>query len=193
MTHVGTLLEDRTVQAVAPSGKIVTWNLHEHFKGSWGVLFFYPLNFTFVCPTEILAFDAHLEQFEQRNVKVAGVSVDSVHAHQAWRSLPKEEGGIGPVRFPLISDLSRALSQSFGILHDGEKALRATYLIDPDGRIQHESINYFSIGRNVEEILRIVDAAILTRSCGQVCPAQWKKGEEGFHPTPQGLKNYLGR
>jgi peroxiredoxin (alkyl hydroperoxide reductase subunit C) len=162
-------------------------------RGRYVILFFYPLDFTFVCPSELLALDEALEQLRERGAEVVGVSVDSHHTHAAWRATPVEEGGVGPIGFPLVSDLSKQIARDYGVLKDEEVALRALFLIDREGVIRHAVINDLSLGRSVPEALRMVDALRFHEEKGEVCPANWQRGQEGMRPTRGGVKDYLSR
>jgi len=184
---------DFTAPAVMPNGEIVERFKLSDLHGRYVVLFFWPLDFTFVCPTEILAHDRRVEQFKSRNVEVVGISIDSQFTHFAWRNTPVKEGGIGPVRFPLVADVTHAITRSYGIEHPDGVALRASFLIDRNGIVQHQVVNNLPLGRNVDEMLRMVDALQFTEEHGEVCPAGWNKGEEGMQPTSQGVADYLSR
>lgn len=162
-------------------------------RGRHVFLLFYPLDFTFVCPSEILAFDEQLDELKKRNTQVVGVSVDSPYTHLAWRKTPVEQGGIGPIGFPLISDLSKEISRSYGVLHDEEVALRGLFLIDREGIVRHAVINDLSLGRDVSEAIRVLDALQYHEEQGNVCPANWQKGDGGMLPTKEGVINYLSR
>ena len=189
---VGKPAPEFTAPAVLPSGEIVDDFKLSDLKGKYTVLFFWPLDFTFVCPTEILAHDRRMEAFEQRGVEVVGVSIDSQFTHFAWRTTPVKEGGIGPVRFPMVADVKHDITRAFGIEHpDAGVALRASFLIDRDGTIQHQVVNNLPLGRNVDEMLRMVDALQFTEQHGEVCPAGWNKGDEGMNPTTDGVADYL--
>ena len=162
-------------------------------RGKYVVLFFYPLDFTFVCPSEILAFDKKLAEFEERNCAVVGVSVDSPYTHAAWRRTTVADGGIGEICFPLVSDMSRNIARSYGILLDEEVALRGLFLIDREGVVRHAVVNDLPLGRNVDEAVRMVDALRFHEERGEVCPANWKKGGEGMKPTTAGVIDYLSK
>jgi peroxiredoxin (alkyl hydroperoxide reductase subunit C) len=181
-----------TAAAVMPDG-----TMNENFslsdlRGRYVVLFFWPEDFTFVCPTEIIAHDRRFEEFEKRNVQVVGVSIDTKHVHSAWRNTPVEKGGVGPVRFPMVADLKHTIAQAYGIEHpeDGV-ALRASFLIDKDGIVQHQVVNNIPLGRNVDEMLRMVDALQFHEEHGDVCPAGWQKGEVGMKETAESVSQYL--
>ena len=163
----------------------------EVYRGRYLVLFFYPLDFTFVCPSEILAFDQRLGDFQERECDVIAVSVDSQFSHLAWKNTPVDEGGIGPIRFPLVADLTKGIARDFGVLSDESVALRATFLIDREGIVRHQVVNDLDLGRNVDDVLRTLDALQHRERTGEVCPANWQKGEEAMRPTPAGIKKYL--
>ncbi len=181
---------DFTAQAVMPDGTIKELRLSD-YRGKYVVLFFYPLDFTFVCPTEIIAMSDRIEEFKARNTEVIGVSVDSHFSHLAWRNTPRKEGGIGEITYPLVSDLDKEISRSYGVLLDKPGiALRGLFIIDREGKIRHITINDLPLGRNVDEVLRVIDAIQFSEKHGEVCPANWKKGEEGMKPDQEGLKEY---
>jgi peroxiredoxin (alkyl hydroperoxide reductase subunit C) len=189
---VGKPAPDFTAPAVLPSGEIVEDFKLSDRKGKYTVLFFWPLDFTFVCPTEILAHNRRMEAFGHRGVEVVGISIDSQFTHFAWRNTPVREGGIGPVQFPLVADVKHDITRAFGIEHpDAGVALRASFLIDRDGIVQHQVVNNLPLGRNVDEMLRMVDALQFTEENGEVCPAGWNKGDEGMNPTAGGVADYL--
>jgi len=181
-----------TGPAVLPSGEIVEDFKLSSLKGKYVVLFFWPLDFTFVCPTEILAHDRRIEAFSSKDVDVVGVSIDSQFTHFAWRNTPVKDGGIGPVRFPIVADVKHDITRAYGIEHpDAGVALRASFLIDRDGIVQHQVVNNLPLGRNVDEMLRMVDALQFTEAHGEVCPAGWNKGDAGMSPTSAGVADYL--
>jgi len=171
--------------------------IEENFKlsdlrGKYVVLFFWPLDFTFVCPTEIIAHDHRIDKFKERSVEVVGVSIDSQFTHFAWRETPVEKGGIGRVQFPIVADVKHEITRAYGIEHPvAGVAMRASFLIDKDGIVQHQVVNNLPIGRNVDEMLRVVDALQFTEEYGEVCPAGWQKGEQGMKPTADGVSDYL--
>lgn len=177
--------------AVLPEGTIVNDFELAKYRGQYVVLFFYPLDFTFVCPSEILAHDKRVTEFEQRNVQLIGVSMDSQFTHAAWRKTPISEGGIGPIKFPLVADLTKKIIGSYGVQHPEGPALRASFLIDKEGVIQHTTLNNLPIGRDVDEMLRIVDALQYTEEHGEVCPAGWKRGDPAMEATAEGVAEYL--
>lgn len=163
-------------------------------KGKYVVLFFYPLDFTFVCPTEILEFNRKLAEFRQRNCEVLGVSVDSQFSHLAWKETPVEKGGIGKLGYPLVADLTKQIARDYGVLtQDGAVAYRGTFLIDKEGVVRHLVINDLGLGRNIDEALRMVDALQHLEEFGEVCPAGWHKGEEAMKPTHDGVSGYLAK
>ena len=160
------------------------------FKGKKVVLFFYPLDFTFVCPTEILAFVDSMDEFKKRNTEVIGVSVDSKFTHMAWANTPREDGGIKGVNYPLVSDLNKQIARDYGVLLEESVALRGLFLINKDGILKHSTINHLDLGRSIDEVLRLLDAVDYTEQHGEVCPANWKKGAQAMKPTAEGLKEY---
>jgi len=162
------------------------------FKGKKIVLFFYPLDFTFVCPTEILAFADAMEEFKKRDTAVLGVSVDSKFTHHAWANTAREDGGIKGVNYPLISDLNKQIARDYGVLlEDSGIALRGLFIINKDGILKHSTINHLDLGRSIDEVLRLLDAVDYTEAHGEVCPANWKKGEKAMKPTAAGLKEFV--
>jgi alkyl hydroperoxide reductase subunit AhpC len=165
----------------------------EDYKGRWLVLFFYPLDFTFVCPTEILAFSDRIDAFKQLNCDVVGASIDSQFTHLAWTEKPRSEGGIAGLTYPLLSDMKKSLAVDYGVLADDGVALRGLFIIDPNGVIQHATINNLSIGRSVDETLRVLQAAQFAAEHGDVCPANWQPGEESMKPDWQGSKAWFNK
>ncbi len=182
---------DFTAPAVLADGTIKEDFSLSGLKGKYVVLFFYPLDFTFVCPTEIIAHNRRIDEFKKRDVEVVGVSIDSQFSHFSWRNTPVEKGGIGPIKFPLVADINHSITQAYGIEHPIGVALRASFLIDKDGIVHHQVVNNLPIGRNVDEMLRVVDALQHGEKHGEVCPAGWNKGEEGMKPTSDGVAEYL--
>jgi len=180
-----------TATAVMADGTIKEDFSLADYKGKYVVLFFYPLDFTFVCPSEIIAHDKRVEAFKERGVEVIGVSIDSQFTHLAWRNTDVNKGGIGPVKFPLVADITHSIAQAFGIEHPAGVALRASFLIDKEGIVQHATVNNLPLGRNVDEMLRVVDALQFTEEHGEVCPAGWNKCEAGMVPTSEGVASYL--
>jgi peroxiredoxin (alkyl hydroperoxide reductase subunit C) len=183
---------DFKAQAVMPDGNFQELKLSD-YKGKHVLLFFYPLDFTFVCPTEILAFDKALPEFRKRKVEVIGVSVDSHFTHAAWRNTAPKEGGIGPVKYPLVADLDKSIAKAYDVLVNGAVALRGLFLIDKAGVVRHAVINDLPLGRSVDEALRMVDALQFFEQHGEVCPANWHKGEEGMKPDAKGVATYLAK
>lgn len=184
---------DFTSSAVLGNGEIVdNFNFKKHVEGKAAVIFFYPLDFTFVCPSELIAFDHRYEEFKKRGVEVVGVSIDSEFTHNAWRNTPTENGGIGPVKYALAADIKHEIARAYGIEHPVEGvALRASFLIDKDGIVRHQIVNDLPLGRNIDEMLRMVDALQFHEEHGDVCPAQWEKGKEGMENSPDGVAKYL--
>ncbi|GAB1264980.1 peroxiredoxin C [Aurantivibrio infirmus] len=189
---VGKPVPDFTVPAVLGSGEIVDeFNLASAIKGKKAVVFFYPLDFTFVCPSELLAFDHRIEEFKKRNVEVIGVSIDSHFSHNAWRNTPVDEGGIGPVKYTLAADMTHEIAKAFDVESPGGMAYRGSFLIDEDGLVRHQVINDLPLGRNIDEMIRMVDALAFHQEHGEVCPAGWKEGDKGMTASPDGVAAYL--
>ena len=184
---------DFVAPAVMPDGIIKEDFKLSDLRGKYVVLFFWPLDFTFVCPTEIIAHDKRKEQFKGRNVEVVGVSIDSQFTHFAWRSTAVNDGGIGAVDFPMVADVKHEITKAYGIEHPDGVALRASFLIDKQGVVQHQVVNNLPLGRNVDEMLRVVDALQFTEQYGEVCPAGWNKGEDGMKPTAEGVAEFLSK
>jgi peroxiredoxin (alkyl hydroperoxide reductase subunit C) len=161
------------------------------YKGKKVVLFFYPLDFTFVCPTEILAFADNIDEFKKRDTVVIGASVDSHFTHRAWAKTPVKDGGIEGVNYPLVADLGKTIARDYGVLMNDAVALRGLFIIDKNGVLQHVTINALNLGRNVDEVLRLLDAIDYSEQHGEVCPANWKKGDKAMKPTDTGLKEYM--
>ena len=184
---------DFTCAAVLGNGEIVNnFNFKKHINGKAAVLFFYPLDFTFVCPSELIAFDHRYEEFKKRGVEVVGVSIDSEFTHNAWRNTPTENGGIGAVKYALAADVKHEIAKAYGIEHPEEGvALRGSFLIDKNGVVRHQIVNDLPLGRNIDEMLRMVDALQFHEEHGEVCPAQWEKGKEGMKDSPEGVAKYL--
>jgi peroxiredoxin (alkyl hydroperoxide reductase subunit C) len=177
-------------QAVMPDGMIEAFDL-EKYRGKHVIVYFYPLAFTFVCPTEIIAFDKKIEEFKSRNCEIVGVSVDSVHTLSAWRNTPVKEGGIGAIHHPVVSDLSKQIARDYGILFNEEVALRGLFLIDKEGIVRHALVNDLPLGRSVDEAIRTLDALQFFEVNGEVCPANWHKGDEGMKETRESVGAYL--
>lgn len=185
---------DFTATAVLADGQIVEdFNLMENLGEKGAVLFFYPLDFTFVCPSEIIAFSHRIEDFTSRGVNVIGVSVDSQFSHFAWRETPVEKGGIGKIKYPLVADLNKQISRDYDVLFGESVALRGSFLIDADGTIRHAVINDLPLGRNIDEMIRMVDAMQFTNEHGEVCAAGWQKGDDGMTATTEGVAEYLAK
>ena len=184
---------DFTATAVMPDDRFEKGFSLEGLRGRYVILFFYPLDFTFVCPSEILAFDESLTEFGNRDCEVVGVSVDSEYTHLAWRNTPPERGGIGPIGFPLVSDLSKTICRRYGVLLNEEVALRGLFLIDREGVVRHAVINDLPLGRSVKETLRMLDALRFHEQNGDVCPADWSRGDAGMTPTQDGVVDYLSK
>ncbi|MCY4413818.1 MAG: peroxiredoxin [Alphaproteobacteria bacterium] len=191
-TLVGRKYHKFVAPAVMPNNEIMDLDIESYFSNHIGVIVFYPLDFTFVCPSELLAFDALIKEFSRLGVRVVGISVDSAHAHLQWRNMSLESGGIGQINFPLISDIDHSIMTMYGVqAADQSVALRSTYIIDDvSGNVIFQSVSDLSIGRSTDEVIRVVEALIASRS-GQVCPANWKKGEDLMNPTIQGVVDYL--
>ena len=182
---------DFTAPAVLADGTIEDNFTLSDYRGKYVVLFFYPLDFTFVCPTEILAHDHRVAQFKEKDVEIVGVSIDSQFSHFAWRNTGVNEGGIGAVGFPLVADVKHEITRAYGVENPDGVALRASFLIDKDGVVQHQTVNNLPLGRNVDEMLRLVDALQFAEEFGEVCPAGWQKGDSGMTPTAEGVSQYL--
>lgn len=182
---------DFTAIAVMPDNSFNEAFALSSLRGQYILLFFYPLDFTFVCPSEILAFNRALDQFKERNCQVVGVSVDSHFTHLAWKNTPVNAGGIGNVQFPLVADLDKSIAQNYGVLLPLGIALRGLFLIDKEGVVRSQVVNDLPLGRSVEEALRVLDALQFTEQCGDVCPANWKKGDAAMTPTAEGVARYL--
>lgn len=184
---------DFTAPAVMPDGSIIDDFQLSELRGKYVVLFFWPLDFTFVCPSEIIAHDSRIDRLRELGAEVVGVSIDSQFTHYAWRQIPPSRGGIGEVRFPIVSDVKHGICRAYGIEHEDGVALRASFLIDRNGIVQHQVVNNLPLGRNVDEMVRMVEALQFTEEHGEVCPAGWSKGQEGMVASPQGVADYLSR
>ncbi len=185
---------DFTAATVMPDNSInESFNLHTYIKDKYAVVFFYPLDFTFVCPSEILAFDHRLSEFKSRNCEVIAVSVDSQFTHLAWKNTPVEKGGLGNVQFPMVADLTRQIARDFDVLFNEAVALRGTFLIDRAGIVRHQIVNDLPLGRNVDEAIRMLDALQFHEEHGEVCPAGWNKGKAGMKADPAGVADYLSK
>ncbi|PTB88696.1 alkyl hydroperoxide reductase [Pseudidiomarina aestuarii] len=192
---VGRRAPNFTAAAVLGSGQIVEdFNFHQQIKGKKAVLFFYPLDFTFVCPSELIAFDQRLADFEARGVEVIGVSIDSQFSHNAWRNTAVENGGIGEVNYSLVADVKHSICRAYDVEHpEAGVAFRASFLIDEEGVVRHQVVNDLPLGRNIDEMLRMVDALNFHQEHGEVCPAGWKEGDEGMKADAKGVADYLSK
>lgn len=191
---VGRKAPDFTVPAVMGNGEISTINLHDVLKNKYGLIFFYPLDFTFVCPSELIALNNRLEEFKKRNVEVIAVSIDSQFTHNAYRKTPVKEGGIGAVGFTIASDVTHTICQSYGVEHPvAGVAFRGAFIIDKNGMVRSQIVNDLPLGRDIDEILRLIDALQFSEEHGEVCPAGWKKGQAGMKASPQGVADYLAQ
>ncbi len=192
-TLVAKQAPDFTATAVMPDNSMKEDFKLSEFRGKYVILFFYPLDFTFVCPSEIIAFDRKLDQFKAKNCEVIGVSVDSQFSHWAWKNTPVKEGGIGNIQYPLVADLDKKISRQYGVLLDMGVALRGTFLIDKEGLVRHAVINDLPLGRSIDEALRMGDALAFHEAHGDVCPANWQQGEDAMTPTAEGVADYLAK
>jgi len=183
---------DFAAQAVMPDNSFEELKLSS-YRGKYVILLFYPLDFTFVCPSEIIAFNKALDRFKAKNAEIIGVSVDSHFTHWAWKNTPVDEGGIGQIQYPLVSDMDKSISRNYGILVNESVALRGMFLIDKDGIVRHALVNDLGLGRNVDEALRMLDALRFCEEHGEVCPANWKEGDEAMKPTAEGVAEYLAK
>ena len=190
---VNQMAPDFTSAAVDAKGNIVEqFNLRDYFKGSHGIVFFYPLDFTFVCPSELISLSNRMSEFESRNTKVVSVSIDSQFTHLAWRNTPVDQGGIGPVGYPMVADIDHSIAQSYGVEHASAKvALRGAFVIDQQGIVQAQVVNNLPLGRNIDELIRLIDALQFHEVHGEVCPANWQKGGQGMTPDTEGVARYL--
>ena len=182
---------DFTAQAVMPDGSFQQISLSDYAGEKYVLLYFYPLDFTFVCPTEIIAFSDAVAAFEERNVQILGCSVDSHYTHLAWRNTPRSEGGIGDIRYPILADLDKSIAEAYDVLLPDGIALRGLFLIDREGIVRHQLVNDLPLGRSTEEALRIVDALQYFEENGEVCPANWHKGEKTIKPDPNASKEFF--
>jgi len=190
---VGREAPDFTVAAVLGNGKIVdNYNFFDAVQGSFSLVFFYPLDFTFVCPSELIALDHAMAEFKKRSVEVVGVSIDSQFTHNAWRNTPVNKGGIGQVQYALASDINHTIARSYGIEHPvAGVALRGAFIIDKDHVVRSQMVNDLPLGRSIPEILRLFDALQFHEKYGEVCPANWKEGDKGMTASPEGVAKYL--
>lgn len=192
---VGKKAPDFTTAAVMPNGEInPSFNLHKAIDKKYAIIFFYPLDFTFVCPSELIALDNRIEEFEKRKALVLGVSIDSQFTHNAWRKTPVADGGIGEVRYPLIADVNHQICQAYGVEHPtAHVALRGAFIIDKQGVVRSQIVNDLPLGRNIDELIRLIDALEFHEKHGEVCPAGWTKGKTGIKPTTEGIAHYLAK
>jgi len=189
---VGKQAPDFTAAAVLGDGQIVdAFNLKEAISGKYGLVFFYPLDFTFVCPSELIALNNRMAAFKERNVEVIGVSIDSQFTHNAWRNTPVNQGGIGQVAYTLVADVKHEICQAYDVEADAGVAFRGAFLIDKDGVVRSQIVNDLPLGRNMEELIRLVDALQFHEEHGEVCPAGWTKGDKGMNASPEGVAAYL--
>jgi peroxiredoxin 2/4 len=189
---VGKQAPDLTVPAVLADGQIVdSFSFSEATRGKYAVVFFYPLDFTFVCPSELIAFDHRIDEFKSRGVEVIGVSIDSHFTHNAWRNTPINQGGIGAVRYTLAADITHSIAKDYDVESAGGVAYRGSFLIDKSGLVRHQVVNDLPLGRNVDEMIRMIDALQFHEQHGEVCPAGWNKGDKGMNANPAGVAEYL--
>ena len=197
LTSITTLVTQKAPDFSAPAvlndGQIVAkYNLAENLKNKYGIIFFYPLGFTFVCPSELIALNNRMDEFKKRHVEVVGVSIDSQFVHHAWRNTPIEKGGIGQLNYPLIADIDHSICRAYGVEHpEAGVALRGTFVIDKKGIIRAAIINDLPLGRNIDELIRLVDAIEHHEQHGEVCPAGWNKGDVAIKATSAGIATYL--
>ena len=189
---VGKKAPDFTANAVMGDNEIKEITLSKISKGKYAVLFFYPLDFTFVCPSELLAFDHRLAEFKKRGVEVLGISIDSQFTHLAWKNTAVKNGGIGQVQYPMVADVKHESCRAYDVEFEAAGvAFRGSFLIDKSGMVRHQVVNDLPLGRNVDEMLRMVDALQFTEQHGEVCPAGWKQGQEGMQASTEGVAKYL--
>lgn len=190
---VGRKAPDFTVPAVLGNGEIVNeYHFHEAIKGKYAMVFFYPLDFTFVCPSELIALDHRMQEFTKRGVEVVAVSIDSHFTHNAYRNTSRDQGGIGPVRYTLAADVAHDICKAYGVEHpEAAVAFRGAFIIDKDANVRAQHVNDLPLGRNVDELLRVIDALQFADEHGEVCPAGWQKGDKAMRPDPSGVKEYL--
>ncbi len=188
---VGKAAPDFTATAVMGNNEITDITFSKVTKGKYAVVFFYPLDFTFVCPSELIAFNHRLDEFKKRNVEVLGVSIDSQFSHLAWKNTPVEKGGIGQVAYTLVADVKHEICKAYDVEADGGVAYRGSFLIDRAGVVRHQVVNDLPLGRNIDEMLRMIDALQFTEEHGEVCPAGWSKGKAGMDASTEGVAKYL--
>ncbi|EAI0381141.1 peroxiredoxin [Campylobacter coli] len=185
---------DFTAPAVLGNNEIVEdFNLYKNIGQKGAVVFFYPKDFTFVCPSEIIAFDKRYKEFKDRDIEVIGISGDNEFSHFAWKNTPVNQGGIGQVKFPLVADLTKQIARNFDVLYAEAVALRGSFLLDADGTVRHAVVNDLPLGRNIDEMIRMVDTMLFTNEHGEVCPAGWNKGDAGMKANPKGVAEYLDK
>ncbi|PCH57638.1 MAG: alkyl hydroperoxide reductase [Legionellales bacterium] len=184
---------DFTSSAIMADGSVQgALDLHTHIKGKYALLLFYPLDFTFVCPSELIALNNRIGAFKEKNTEVIGISIDSHFTHLAWRNTPVDKGGIGKLNYPLVSDMSHNIMRDYGVKANGNSvALRAGFIIDDKGIIRHQTLNDLPIGRNMDEFLRLIDAVQFHEKHGEVCPAGWHKNDQGMKESAEGVAQYL--
>ena len=191
---VGKAAPDFTAATVLGNNSIdENFNLKAHIKNKYAVIFFYPLDFTFVCPSELIAFDHRLKEFKDRNVEVIGVSIDSHFTHLAWKNTAVNNGGIGQVQYPLVADIKHEICKAYDVEAEGGVAYRGSFLIDKTGIVRHQVVNDLPLGRNIDEMLRMIDALQFTEQHGEVCPAGWSKGKAGMKSDTKGVADYLAK
>lgn len=189
---IGKKAPDFSAPAVLANGEIADLTLSTAIQNKYGLVFFYPLDFTFVCPSELIALDHRMQQFKALNVEVIAVSIDSQFTHNAWRNTPIDQGGIGPVNYTLVADVKHQICQAYGVEHpDAGVALRGTFIIDKQGIVRAQVVNDLPLGRNIDELIRIFDALQYHEVHGEVCPAGWQKGDQGMVATAKGVASYL--
>lgn len=192
---VGRKAPDFTCPAVLADGQIKeAFTFSKAISGKYALVLFYPLDFTFVCPSELIALDHRIPQFQERNVEVISVSIDSHFTHLAWRNTPVNKGGIGPVKFTMVADIKHTLMETYGVVHpEAGVAMRGAFIIDKSGVVRSQIVNDLPLGRDMDELLRLIDALQFSENHGEVCPAGWEKGKPGMTPNPEGVANYLSQ
>lgn len=189
---VGKPAPDFDVAAVLGSGEIVdSYKRAEAMAGKYGLVFFYPLDFTFVCPSELIALDHRMDKFHELGVEVVAVSIDSQYTHNAWRNTPVNDGGIGAVTYTMAADVNHDICRAYDVETAGGVAFRGAFLIDPEGNVRSQLVNDLPLGRNIDELIRLVEALQFTDEHGEVCPAGWNKGDKGMRASPEGVASYL--
>lgn len=195
MSLVASLAPDFTAHALLKSGEIVqNFKLSNFVNNKYAIIFFWPLDFTFVCPSELIALNKRYLEFAKRDTKIVGVSIDSEFTHYAWRNTPINEGGVGPLKYPMISDIKHKIIKLYNVSHpEMDVALRGTFILDKNRIVRSQIINDLPIGRNVDELIRIIDALKFVEDTGLVCPAQWENNKKGIKATPEGISEYLSK